>query len=237
MVEDRRPEAERGEEAASPVPLPKARGHARKWATARRRATELLIVFVGVSSAFLLNRFESDRRDSKRRHQILASLEREARVNIEESTDAIAQNEPLLANFERRLAAGEMPGLGVSMNSSSYSATDDAALLQAGGLELLDIRTIELLRTVNSRQRSMMEARRNQFELSLAELTNHEQAEFYDPATHQLKKRYEWWPYVQRQSINDAKAILAAEKALLTHLQAEQGTLSPAPASAGQTPP
>ena len=198
---------------------------------------ELLVVFLGVYAAFLLNRFESDRRDGKRRHQILDALERETRVSVEETADAITQNEPLLANFERGLAAGEMPGLGVSMNSSGYSATDDATLLQAGGLELLDVQTIELLRAVNSMQRSSVEARHNQFELSLAVLTNHESSDFYDPATRQLKKRYEWWPYMQRQSINDAKAILAAEKALLSHLQIEQGAVSPAPSSAIPTTP
>ena len=131
-----------------------------------------------------------------------------------------------------------MPGLGVSMNSSGYSATDDAALVQAGGLELLDVQTIELLRTVNALQRSRMQARHNQFELSLAQIANHDPADFYDPATRQLRKRFAWWPVVQRMSINDARALLEAERSLLDHIEAEHGAVSPVPSPAGPaTPP
>ena len=192
------------------------------WATARRRAAELLIVFVGVYAAFLLNRFDSYRRDSKRRAQILEALEHEIRVSVDDLAGAISENVPLMAEFDRRLAAGEMPGLSISMNNSSYSATDDATLLQAGGLELLDVQTIELLRTVNAMERSSMAERHNQFELSLVEITNREPGDFYEPATHQLRRRYQWWPYVQRRAIADAKTLLEAEKALLEHIEAER---------------
>ena len=142
-----------------------------------------------------------------------------------------------MAEFERRMAAGEMPGLSISMNNSSYSATDDATLLQAGGLELLDVQTIELLRNVNAMERAATVERHNQFELSLAELANHEPVDFYDPATRRLKPRYQWWPYIQRQAIEDAKARLAAQKALLGHVQAEQGFATPVPSPAGRTTP
>ena len=210
-------------ECVPPSRHPVVPGHpSRRWTTVRRRGTELLIVIVGVYAAFLLNRFDTYRRDARRKAQILASLERETRSGIDELSDVLAQNEPLLAEFERRLAAGEMPGLSISMNNSGYSATDDATLLQSGGLELLDVETIELLRTVNGMQRSIVAARRNQFELSVAEFVHLEPADFYDPATRQLKARYTWWPYVQRASVNDAKALLAAEKSLLVHLQSER---------------
>ncbi len=195
----------------------------RPWAAVRRHAGELLIVFLGVYAAFLLNRFDSYRRDEKRRAQIMEALEHETQGSVDELAEAISQNEPLVSEFERRLAAGEMPGLSVSMNSSTYSATDDATLLQAGGLDLLDVQTIELLRTVNVMERASMAERRNQFELSLAQLANVEPGDFYDPSTHRLKKRYEWWPYVQRRAILDAKERLVAAKALLNHIKAARG--------------
>ena len=182
-----------------------------------------MIVIVGVYAAFLLNRFDSYRRDTNRKTQILEALEHETQESMDDLAGAISQNEPLMAEFERRLAAGEMPSLSVSMNNSSYSATDDATLLQAGGLELLDVRTIALLRTVNAMERASMAARHNQFELSLVEVANREPADFYDPATRRLKKRYEWWPYVQHRAIADAKALLEAEKTLLNHLKGERG--------------
>ena len=138
-------------------------GHA--WAVTRRRLAELLIVFVGVYAAFLLNRFDNDRRDTKRREQILDALEREIGSNVEDYRRALGLAERAIAEFDRQLAGGEMPGLVIMFNNSSYSSTDDATLLQAGGLELLDVESLEMLRRVNADQRSLVAALHNQFEL------------------------------------------------------------------------
>lgn len=200
------------------VPAHAALGPVERWATVRRRLAELLIVFLGVYAAFLLNRFETDRRDSQRRGQILAALEREGAGFAEELRNDITQFEAFYADFDRRLAAKEMPPLNIWAANSGYSTNDDAMLLQAGGLELLDVQTIELLRKVNNLQRSLTAARHNQFEQSLVELTNHEPADFYDPDTHQLRRRYAWYPPVQHRLIAEAKTLLAAEEALLNHL-------------------
>ncbi len=212
------------------------------WATARRRLAELLIVFVGVYAAFLLNRFDTDRRDAKRREQILAAMEREVSTNISEYRNDLTQADAEIAEFDGQLARGDMPHLGIIFNNSGYSASDDATLLQAGGLELLDVETIELLRRVNAMQRSLVAAMHNQLELSLVELSNHTTADFYDPATHQLKKNYQWYPLVMHSGIHDAKEILAAEEDLLAHIHALQhpgaSKANPVPAPAGQpTPP
>lgn len=208
------------------------------WATARRRLAELLIVFFGVSAAFFLNRFETDRRDTQRRGQILAALEREGIGFAEELRSDIAQAEEFYADFDRRLAAGEMPPLSIWSTNSGYSTSDDAMLLQAGGLEVLDVDTVELLRNVNNLQRSLTAARHNQFEQSLMELTNHEQGDFYDPNTRQLRRRYAWYPPIQHQLIARAKVLLEAEEKLLQHLgRRRQAGVSPAPSPAAQTTP
>jgi hypothetical protein len=113
----------------------------RGWALVRRHAMDLLIVFVGVYAAFLLNRYDTYRRDEQRRLQILDSLEHEVSGNVRDFKNDLAEVEPELADFKRDLADGKMPHFGIVMTNPSYDASDDATLLQAGGLELLDVRT------------------------------------------------------------------------------------------------
>ena len=214
------------------------RRHSPGWAATRRRGTELLIVFVGVYAAFLLNRMDTDRRDAKRRVAILDAVEREMSSEITEFRENLAQVDVEFAEFNRQLAAGEMPRLGIVYTNSNYSAVDDATLLQSGGLELLDMETVELLRKVDSLQRSLVEGSHNQFELSLATLTNHNQDDFYDPATHQLKPQFRWYPIILRDTIKNAKDALAAQETLLAHIRAMQNpSATPVPSPAGRTTP
>ena len=206
------------------------------WAATRRRGMELLIVFFGVYAAFLLNRMDTDRRDANRRAQILSAVEREMSSAMGQFEQNVTRSEAQLAEFDRQVANGEMPGLSIVYTNSSYSATDDATLLQSGGLELLDMETVELLRKVNDTQRALLEGSHNQFELSLAELTNHNPEDFYDPATHQLKSQYRWYPFILHNLVADARAALAAQKQLLAHLQAIQHPGAAATARTSSTP-
>jgi hypothetical protein len=201
------------------------------WAVARRRGMELLIVFVGVYAAFLLNRYDTYRRDEGRRRQILEALEREISDNVHSFEGDIASVEPDLSAFDQALAAGKMPRLGIVMTNPSYDASDDATLLAAGGLELLDVPSIELLRKINEMQRALVATIHNAFELSLAELTNRNPDDFYDLETKKLKERYQWVPYIEHNEIDQAKALVAAEKQLLAHLRAlrHPGPAEPTP--------
>ncbi len=211
------------------------------WTIVRRRLAELLIVFVGVYAAFLLNRFDTDRRDDRRREQILDTLEREINSTVEDYRRELEQAKGELAEFDRQMAGGEMPRLVIMFNNSGYSSTDDATLLQAGGLELLDLQSLELLRQVNQGQRSLVAALHNQFEISLVELANHESTDFYDPATHRLKKIYQWYPGAIHDALASAQEILATEEKLLAHLHAVRHAgeheFKRVPLPAGQTTP
>lgn len=189
------------------------------WGTLRRRAAELVIVFAGVYAAFLLNRIDTERHDAKRHALILGALEREISGKAAELKEDIAAADTQLAEFNRQLAAGEMPHLGISFVNSDYDPSDDATLLQAGGLDLLDVPTIELVRTVNKRERELGAATHNQFEVCLAELANHRNEDFYDPATRQLKNDYQWYPGLMHNVIGYAKTLLTSEESLLAHLQ------------------
>ncbi len=211
------------------------------WTVARRRLAELLIVFVGVYAAFLLNRFDTDRRDGKRRQQILDALEKEISSTVEDYRRELGEGENEISAFDGQLARGEMPQLVIMFNNSSYSSTDDATLLQAGGLELLDLQSLELLRQVNQLQRSLVAALHNQFELSLVELANHGATDFYDLSTHRLKPLYLWYPNALHNILTSGKEILTTEEKLLAHIRAEQhpggSPATPAPSSAAPTTP
>ena len=192
------------------------------WITMRSRAVELVIVFAGVYAAFLLNRLDTERHDARRHAQLIGALEREISGKAAELKGDLAEADKALAGFNSQLAAGEMPHLGISYVNSSYSAVDDATLLQAGGLDLLDMQTIELTHKVNALERELDSATHNQFEVCLAELANHRNEDFYDPATRQLKPEYKWYPGLLHTVIGDAKTLLAAEEALVTHLRSIQ---------------
>jgi hypothetical protein len=192
----------------------------------RRHALELAIVFVGVYAAFLLNRFDSARHDARQRAQIVGALVREVAEQTDELKRDIAQADQELSDFRRQLAAGEMPAVGISYTDSGYSDTDDATLLQAGGLELLDVGTLELMRHTHILERELNAATHNQFEVSLAELANHRNEDFYDPDTRQLRPQYKWYPLVARNLIRKARALFDAQQALLTHLRSIQGPAS-----------
>ncbi len=111
----------------------------------------MLLVFLGAYAAFWLTGYQQHQQEGKRRDQILASLEQQARENIQDAQSGSARHPRRIADFERALAAGEMPALQPVSFSSDYNAGDVSAFLQAGGLEVLDVKTIVALRKRNRR--------------------------------------------------------------------------------------
>jgi hypothetical protein len=72
---------------------------------------DLVIVFVGVYAAFVLNAYESSREQSDRRQQLLTWLDDycgESSANLENEQTLI---EEALTDFNRRLYKAEMPDL------------------------------------------------------------------------------------------------------------------------------
>ncbi len=207
---------------AAPANLPVKRRGWHDWTEARQRFKDLLVVFFGVYAAFLLNRFESDHRDTQRRGQILDALEREVSANFEEMKQGLAGGEAEVAAFDRKLAAGEMPSLAISYNNSSYSPSDDATLLQAGGVDVLDVQTLDEVRKVNELRREFAASMRNQFELELTILGTHETGDFYDRETKQLKNHYAWYPVVLHHLIDDARTLLNGEEELLALIRSKR---------------
>src|SRR5881409_4411809 len=115
-----------------------------------RWCAELVLVFVGVYAAYWLNNYQQHQQDAERRDRILASIEQTLRNGIESGKINRAKEEREAAEFRRALDAGEMPPLHPFVFTTDYSPGDFATLLQSGGIQLLDVKTLTTLRELES---------------------------------------------------------------------------------------
>jgi len=199
----------------------------RKTLSARlaRWAAELVLVFIGVYAAFWLNGYQQHQQEANRRDQILASLERILRQGIESGKINAADEEQQAAEFQRPLEAGEMPPLHPFVFTTDYNPGDFAALLQAGGIELLDVETLTALRNDESVIRwglsRMAHYQKLSDELIVPNL-DQDISFFYDPTTRKLRKRFEMYPEALQARVKFAHDLDRTHTELLQRIQAER---------------
>src|SRR5436309_15765107 len=190
-----------------------------------RWAAELLLVFVGVYAAFWLNNYQQHRQDAERRDRILASIEQELRRGIESGKLEIAKEERKASDFRRALDAGEMPPLRPFVFTTDYSPGDIATLLQSGGVELLDVKTLMTLRQLESVIRwglsDMQRYQKLSDELIVPNL-DQDIFFFYDPATRKLRRRFEIYPQALEATVKFAHDLDRTKTELLKRIQAER---------------
>ena len=186
---------------------------------------ELVLVFVGVYAAFWLNDYQQHRQDADRRDQILASLEQEFLRGIESGKITGAKQERQAAEFRRALEAGEMPPLHPFVFTTDYSPGDIATVLQAGGVQLLDVKTLMALRELESVIRwglsDMQRYQKLSDELIVPNL-DQDISFFYDPATRKLRRRFEIYPQALEATVKFAHDLDRTKTELLKRIQAER---------------
>src|SRR5207248_10341872 len=190
-----------------------------------RWAAELVLVFVGVYGAFWLNNYQQHQQEAKRRDQILASLERLLRQGIESGKINAAREEQQAAEFQHALEAGEMPSLPPFVFTTDYSPGDFATLLQAGGIELLDVQTLTALREDESVIRwglSRVERYQKLSDEMIVPNLDQDISFFYDPATKKLRKRFEMYPQALQATVKFARDLERTHTELLKRIQAER---------------
>ena len=190
-----------------------------------RWLAELLLVFLGAYAAFWLTGYQQHQQDAKRRDQILASLEQQARENIKDAQSSGARQENRIAEFERALGAGQMPPIQPISFSSDYNAGDATALLQAGGLDVLDVKTIVALRKAESAIRAGLSRMAHDERLSdqlIVPNLDEDSSFFYDPATGKLRKRFDFYPPALRAIAHLFHEEERANELLLEQIQAER---------------
>lgn len=186
---------------------------------------ELLLVFLGAYAAFWLNNYQEHQEEQRRHEQILAALEGEVAEAIRSARAEGARQEKVAAEFRRALAAGEMPPLGMFTYPTDYSPTDTATLLQSGGYQLLDVKTLLALRNVESVLRGGLGDISHFQTLSDENIVpnlDQDISFFYDPATKKLRKRFAAFPKGLEIIPRFENDYAAAEAELLKQLQAER---------------
>jgi len=196
------------------------------WARLGRWAAELVLVFIGVYAAFWLNSFQQHQQEAKQRDRILASIEQTLREGIQGSqTNRTEQQEPAAKEFQRALDAGEMPPLRPFVFITDYSPSDLATMLQAGGIQLLDLETLKALRDDESVIRwglaRMARYQKLSDELIVPNL-DQDISFFYDPATKKLRKRFEIYPDALQATVKFARDLERTHTDLLKQIQAER---------------
>jgi hypothetical protein len=190
-----------------------------------RWVAELVLVFVGVYAAFWLSNFQQHREDARRRDQILASLEQEFLKGIESGKIAEAREERQAEEFRRALDAGEMPPLHPFVFTTDYSPGDIATLLQSGGVQLLDVKTLMALRELESVIRwGLSDIQRYQRLSDDLIVPNLDQdiSFFYDPATKKLRRRFEIYPQALEATVKFAHDLDRTKTELVRRIQAER---------------
>jgi hypothetical protein len=190
-----------------------------------RWAAELLLVFVGVYAAFWLNNYQQHEQDAERRDQILASIERTLSGGIESNKVNRLEQQREATEFRRALDAGEMPPLRPFVFTTDYSPGDFAAILQAGGVQLLDLETLNALRNDESVIRWGLSRIARYTKLSdelIVPSLDQDVSFFYDPATKKLRRRFEMYPEALDARVKFADDLERTHTKLLKQIQAER---------------
>ena len=191
----------------------------------RRWAAELLLVFLGAYAAFWLTNHQEHVQEAHRHEQILAALEQQIAADLDSAKTVRDTQAKGLAAFQKKLDAGEMPPLNSFSFTSDYSATDIATLLQSGGYQLLDVKTLVALRRLESVLRGGISQMTHAQQLSDAVIVpnlDQDPTFFYDPATKQLRKRFTRYVETLNAFVPFYDNYIKALTDLLTQIRAER---------------
>jgi hypothetical protein len=191
----------------------------------RRWAAELLLVFIGVYAAFWLSNFQQQREQARQRDQILASLEQELEAGINNAKEQSAKSDQEVREFQRALQNGERPKLGRFTFTTDYNPGDIATLLQAGGIALLEVRTLRTLREFESVVRWGLSRMAHYQELSdelIAPNLGQDPAFFYVEDGRRLRPQFDFYPealHARRDFFNE---LQEKEAQLLNQIKGER---------------
>ena len=118
-----------------------------------------------------------------------------------------------------------MPTLRPYVFTTDYSPGDFAALLQSGGVALLDVETLTALRDDESVIRWGLSRLQRYQKLSdelIVPNLGQDTSFFYDPATRKLRKPFEMYPEALQATVQFAHDLDRTHSELLQRIQAER---------------
>ncbi len=168
---------------------------------------ELVLVLVSVNAAFWLNNYQQHRQDAQRRDQILASLEQDSSREWRAEKLTARKKNDKRPNSDGRAPPVKCRRCTPLFFTTYYSPGDIATLLQSGGVELLEVKTLMALRELESVIRwglsDMQRYQKLSDELIVPNL-DQDISSFYDPATKKLRKRFEIYPQALEATVKFA---------------------------------
>ncbi len=190
-----------------------------------RWLAELLLVFIGVYAAVWLNDYQQHREQAKRRDQILASLEQQLQEGVENTKAGAARAAQERLGFQQALESGQRPKLRRFIFTTDYNPGDIATLLQAGGIELLDVKTLTTLREFESVVRWGLSRMAHYQELSdelIAPNLGQDSSFFYEENGRQLRERFDIYPEALQAKLTFFNQLKEKQAQLLSQIQSER---------------
>jgi hypothetical protein len=187
---------------------------------------ELLIVFVGVYAAATLASYQEQQRAEQRKQQLTGLLLKQLSENAEpflSFTEAAEENlKGLIELHESGQLPEKMPHPHIPpLISMAFGTEGWLALLQAGGIELLDVEVIEAMEDLMDELRFLDDTMRRWRQLVdqlLIPNATQPASEFYDLTTKRLNRKYEWYLSFQQAFIscsrNTYEQMLRVQKIL-----------------------
>jgi hypothetical protein len=154
---------------------------------------ELVMVFIGVYAAFYLNGFQLRQEQRQRQRQLIIYLEKEAATRAKGDHDAARALAQKRAGLVARIEEGAMPELESIDWTRLCDIADFNSLLQAGGLDVLNLRTVARIREVETISRTGHAVMANYQDLTNQLIVLHagqSRDYFYDPETKQLRRQF-----------------------------------------------
>jgi hypothetical protein len=194
------------------------------FAKVGRWLAELLLVFIGVYAAFWLSAFQQHQQQARQRDQILASLERQLREGVENTKAQGAKAAEERHQFQQALESGQRPKLRRFTFTTDYNPGDIATILQAGGIELLDVKTLTTLREFESVVRWGLSRMAHYQKLSdeLIAPSLGQGSSFFYEENGRLRERFDIYPEALQARLDFFNELKEKQTQLLTQIQSER---------------
>jgi hypothetical protein len=169
--------------------------------------------------------FQQHRQQARQRDQILASLEQQLQEGVEGTKAQGAKAAQELHDFRRALANGEKPKLHRSPSPPITTPGDNATLLQADGIELLDVKTLMVLRDFETVARWGLSRMAHYQKLSdelIAPNLGQDAAFFYEDEGRNLRERFDIYPEALQARLDFFNELQQKQMHLLSQIQSER---------------
>ncbi len=193
-----------------------------RWARrVRLLLAEMLVVFVGVYGAFVLEDYREAQRDKQKFNRIQSSLIGDLVIFDSMFEEAVAHHQTtFMEGFIEAYERGEMPRpLPIPLPAAPVNTGSWDAMLSTGGFDVLDeelIRQVELL-FIKVNYLSVVSERYNDYLMTLlVPDMDQETSAFYDSNQH-LRGKYRWYIYFHR-AIHQMLVELQADVSDLQHV-------------------